>query len=276
MARSTSSAMSTAAATNWSSCCGTSATKSSAILPGAASARQRAGLRASRAGRKAVFVGDLVDRGPRILDTVRLVHNMVAAGHALCVPGNHDMKLMRKLRGRDVQVGARPGMQPRRDRRAARGGAHAVLRRGGRLPRCPDQPLRARRRQAGRRPRRHEGGDAGPRLGQGTRVRALGETTGETDEFGLPVRHNWAAEYRGRAHVVYGHTPVVEPEWLNRTINIDTGCVFGGRLTALRWPEKELISVPAARDLCRIGPAAPTGGAGADCPAAGGRRARYG
>ena len=74
-----------------------------------------------------------------------------------------------------------------------------------------------------------------------------GETTGETDEYGLPVRYNWAAEYRGKAMVVYGHTPVAEPEWLNRTINIDTGCVFGGKLTALRYPERELVSVPALR-----------------------------
>ncbi|MCU0242700.1 MAG: polynucleotide kinase-phosphatase, partial [Vicinamibacteria bacterium] len=72
-----------------------------------------------------------------------------------------------------------------------------------------------------------------------------GETTGETDEFGLPVRYNWAAEYRGRATVVYGHTPVPNPEWLNNTICIDTGCVFGGRLTALRYPERELVAVPA-------------------------------
>src|SRR5213078_3742910 len=70
-------------------------------------------------------------------------------------------------------------------------------------------------------------------------------TTGETDEFGLPVRYNWAAEYRGDASIVYGHTPVPEADWLNRTINIDTGCVFGGKLTALRWPEKEIVSVPA-------------------------------
>ena len=77
-----------------------------------------------------------------------------------------------------------------------------------------------------------------------------GETTGETDEFGLPIRYNWAAEYRGRATVVYGHTPVPEPEWLNRTTNIDTGCVFGGKLTALRWPEREIVSVPAARTYC--------------------------
>ena len=75
-----------------------------------------------------------------------------------------------------------------------------------------------------------------------------GETTGETDEFGLPIRYNWAAEYRGQAHVVYGHTPVPSPEWLNRTINIDTGSVFGGSLTALRWPEKELVSIAAARE----------------------------
>src|SRR5688572_9124885 len=74
-----------------------------------------------------------------------------------------------------------------------------------------------------------------------------GETTGETDEFGLPVRHNWAAEYRGNATIVYGHTPVPEADWLNKTINIDTGCVFGGKLTALRYPEREIVSVAARR-----------------------------
>jgi protein phosphatase len=74
-----------------------------------------------------------------------------------------------------------------------------------------------------------------------------GETTGEIDEFGLPVRYDWANDYRGKAMVVYGHTPVVRTEWLNNTINIDTGCVFGGKLTALRYSERELISVDAAR-----------------------------
>src|SRR4030042_1583421 len=73
---------------------------------------------------------------------------------------------------------------------------------------------------------------------------------GEIDEFGLPVRYNWAADYRGPSVVVYGHTPVPEAEWLNRTINIDTGCVFGGKLTALRYPEKEIISVEARESYC--------------------------
>src|SRR3954463_3957358 len=75
----------------------------------------------------------------------------------------------------------------------------------------------------------------------------FGETTGETDDFGLPVRRNWAADYRGRALVVYGHTPVADPAWENNTVNIDTGGVFGGRLTALRSPERETVSVPARR-----------------------------
>lgn len=75
----------------------------------------------------------------------------------------------------------------------------------------------------------------------------FGETTGETDGFGLPVRYNWAADYRGKALVVYGHTPVPEPLWLNNTLNLDTGCVFGGHLTALRYPEREIVSVAAHR-----------------------------
>jgi protein phosphatase len=77
------------------------------------------------------------------------------------------------------------------------------------------------------------------------------EKLGETDEFGLPIRYNWAAEYRGNAMVVYGHTPVPEPEWLNHTLNIDTGCVFGGKLTALRYPELELVSVPVLDTYCQ-------------------------
>jgi protein phosphatase len=83
------------------------------------------------------------------------------------------------------------------------------------------------------------------------RVRSFclyGETTGETDEFGLPVRYPWAQDYRGRAMVVYGHTPTPEPEWINNTICLDTGCVFGGSLTALRYPERELVAVQAEEE----------------------------
>jgi protein phosphatase len=192
-------------------------------------------------GRKAIFLGDLVDRGPRIVDTLKTVMSMSQAGTALSVPGNHDIKLKRKLEGRDVTV------------------SHGLDRT---LTELEQQPLDFRADvqkfldglvshyvfDDGRLVVAHAGMKAEMQGRGSAKVRdfaLFGETTGETDEFGLPVRYNWAAEYRGRASVVYGHTPVPEPEWLNRTINIDTGCVFGGKLTALRWPEKELVSVPA-------------------------------
>ena len=202
------------------------------------------------AGRKAIFVGDLVDRGPRVLDVIRIVRHMVNSGAALCVPGNHDMKLLKQLRGKNVQIthglaqtlaeiDALPDFE-RDDYRKALADfldglvSHYVLD-GGRLVVA------------------HAGMKA-EMQGRGSgRVRDFalyGETTGETDEFGLPVRYNWAAEYRGQAMVVYGHTPVPHPEWLNHTVNIDTGCVFGGQLTALRYPEKEFVSVPARHTYC--------------------------
>ena len=192
-------------------------------------------------GRKAVFLGDLVDRGPRVPDVLRLTMSMVESGAALCVPGNHDIKLMRKLNGRDVRI------------------THGLAESLDQLEREPpelkekvagfiDKLVSHYVLDEGRLVVAHAGLKEelqGRGSGKVRDFALFGETTGETDEFGLPVRYNWAAEYRGKAIVVYGHTPVPEPEWLNRTICIDTGCVFGGKLTALRYPEKELVSVPA-------------------------------
>jgi protein phosphatase len=193
-------------------------------------------------GRKAVFLGDLVDRGPNTPAVLRLVMHMVSQGHAYCVPGNHDIKLLRKLRGRDVQLThgiaetlAQLDKEPPEFRAQAASFLDSLVSHyvfdGGRLVVA----------HAGMKEEMQGRGS-----GKVRDFALFGETTGEVDEFGLPVRYNWAADYRGQATVVYGHTPIPEPEWLNRTINIDTGCVFGGRLTALRYPEKEIVSVPAA------------------------------
>lgn len=200
--------------------------------------------------RTMIFLGDIVDRGPAILSTLKLVYNMVESGNAFCVPGNHDVKLLRKLNGKDVRIvhGLAETMQeidalPVKERDAFIEEARSFIR--GLVSHYVLNDGKLVVAHAGL---KHEMQGRGS--GKVREFCLYGETTGEIDEFGLPVRHNWAAEYRGRTMVVYGHTPVPEAEWLNRTINIDTGCVFGGKLTALRYPEKELVSVPARRTYC--------------------------
>ena len=202
-------------------------------------------------GRRAVFVGDLVDRGPHVVRAARIVMGMTAAGSAFCVPGNHEMELLGCLRhgarrvspgtARTIrQIGALPAATRRRflaefEEFLLRLPSHLVLDRG-RLAVAhagiTDEYL-------------------GQTSAEARHFAIYGQTTGALDRFGLPVRVKWAAAYRGKALVVYGHTPVVEPEWIGRTLNIDTGCVYGGRLTALRYPELTITTVAARRAYYR-------------------------
>lgn len=192
-------------------------------------------------GRRAIFVGDLVDRGPASPDVLRIVMHMVAQGQALAVPGNHDVKLLRWLNGRTVKQG------------------HGIVQTISQLEAEPDEFRDEVRNfidglvshlwlEDGKLAVAHAGikEEMMGRVSGAVREFCLyGETSGETDEFGLPIRYHWAAEYGGATSIVYGHTPVPEAEWLNNTLCVDTGCVFGGKLTALRWPELEIVSVQA-------------------------------
>ncbi len=194
-------------------------------------------------GRVAVFVGDLVDRGPDTPGVLRRVMEMAAAGTALCVAGNHEAKLVRALRGAPVRT--THGLQESLDQLDREtdtfrdevvdflmGLPHQVVLDEGRLVVA----------HAGLREDLH-GSDS-------SRARSFalyGDTTGQRDEAGLPVRLPWQRSYRGSAAVVYGHTPVVDAVWVNNTLCLDTGVVFGGRLTALRYPELEIVDVPAER-----------------------------
>ena len=197
-------------------------------------------------GRKAIFLGDLVDRGPNSPDVLRLVMSMVKNHTAICVPGNHDVKLLKKLRGKNVAI--KHGLAETLEQLEGESEefiqvlkvfldsliSHFVLDQGKLVVA-----------HAGLREEMQGRGSGNVRS-----FCLYGETTGEIDEFGLPVRYNWASEYKGKAMVVYGHTPIPEPEWLNNTLNIDTGCVFGGKLTALRYPERDLLHVNALKTYC--------------------------
>ncbi|MEL7471604.1 MAG: polynucleotide kinase-phosphatase [Pseudomonadota bacterium] len=194
-------------------------------------------------GRIAFFVGDITDRGSRNVDCLRLVMGMCEDGSGRCVVGNHDFKLNKWLKGRQVQLNHGLDLTVAELEKTSEAfrkqvsefiydlRSHSWLAGGGLVIA-----------HAGLKEEMHGRGSGAVR-----NFAMFGETTGEIDEFGLPVRLEWAREYRGEADVVYGHTPVLEAEWLNSTMDIDTGCVFGGKLTALRWPERETVSVPAAR-----------------------------
>ncbi len=197
-------------------------------------------------GRRAIFLGDLCDRGPKNKDVLRLVMNMVESNNAMCVPGNHDIKLLKKLRGGNVNV------------------AHGLANTLEELAEASEEFVENVKKflfslvshyvlDNGKLVVAHAGLKEHLQGRGSSRVRDFclyGETTGETDEYGLPVRFNWANEYRGKAMVVYGHTPQVDVQSINNTWCIDTGCVFGGKLTAMRYPEKELVSVSAKKVYC--------------------------
>jgi len=198
------------------------------------------GLWSHPEGRRVVFLGDLADRGPRILDTYRIAAKMIAAGSGLCVPGNHDDKLRRKLLGHEVKISHgidRSIAELRRNPQLAEPLLEFITSLPGHLVLDGGMLVAA---HGGLKEELH-GHDSNT-----ARSFALyGDPTGEIDKSGYPVRRDWAAHYRGKATVVYGHTPILDPVWINNTINLDTGCVFGGRLTALRYPERELVTVKA-------------------------------
>lgn len=192
-------------------------------------------------GRTLAFVGDLVDRGPAAPGVLRLVMGMAEEGAALCVAGNRDAELVRALRGRAVRVTR--GMmrtldQLAREPESFRAAAVDFLHR------LPSHLVL----DEGRLVIAHAGLKESLQGRSSAEARAFalhGDLTGEKDAAGLPGRGIWAAKYRGRALVAHGHTPVSEPMWLNNTVNLDTGCAYGGHLTALRYPERVTISVPA-------------------------------
>jgi protein phosphatase len=197
-------------------------------------------------GRKLVFVGDLTDRGPRSVPVLQLVTRLVEEELALYVPGNHCDKLLRLFLGRDVQITH---------------GLETTVAELGRLSSKTKQQIKkAFIHLVENSPLYHvlDNGQlivshAGIRedlVGQHNRkVRTFclyGDITGETDETGFPVRRDWAKEYEGESWIVYGHSPVKNPRFINRTVNIDTGCVFGGHLTGLRYPEMTFEMVPSS------------------------------
>lgn len=197
--------------------------------------------------RTVIFVGDLVDRGPAAPDVLRIAMQMALDGTGYCVLGNHDIKFLRWLKGRTVRLSH--GLERTVDQMK---GESADFRRDvlAYLDALPIHLWLAN----GKLAVAHAGIKAemlGRTSGAIAEFCLYGDHSGEKDTRGLPMRYNWALDYEGDTQVIYGHTPVPEARWQNNTLCIDTGCCFGGALTGLRWPENEIISVPARAEYVK-------------------------
>jgi len=195
-------------------------------------------------GRKAVFIGDLCDRGDKNTEVLRLVMNMAQSENALCALGNHDFKLLRMLRGNKVQLTHGLDITAEQlSRETSEFKKQVKIFLEGLISHFVFDQCNLVIAHAGLKEEYH-----GKNSGQVRSFCLFGDITGEKDENGFPVRLPWADDYKGKALVVYGHTPVTQARLINNTICIDTGCVFGGKLTAFRYPEKEIVQVKAKRE----------------------------
>ncbi|MGA9287897.1 MAG: bis(5'-nucleosyl)-tetraphosphatase PrpE [Anaerobacillus sp.] len=204
------------------------------------------GIPLHASGRKLVFPGDLTDRGPDSLSIISIVATLVELGNGLYCPGNHCNKLYRYMIGRNVQqthgletTVSELNALPTIERDAIKQKFISLYEHAPLYLSLADGELICA--HAGI-PERY--------IGQSDKkVKTFvlyGDINGESHPNGMPVRKDWASDYLGESLIVYGHTPVKEPRWVNHTVNIDTGCVFGGKLTALRYPELNTLSVDSS------------------------------
>ena len=194
--------------------------------------------------RSLVFVGDLTDRGPASLKVAEIVWELVIKRKtAFYTPGNHCNKLYRFFLGNKVQISH---------------GLETTVAEYESLYKQDQQSIRKKFIQLYEQARLYlvldqqrlviaHAGISEELIGKSNeKVKKFvlyGDITGKKHPDGSPVRRDWAKNYRGKYCIVYGHTPVKEPRIIHNTYNIDTGAVFGGKLTALRYPEMELVSV---------------------------------
>jgi protein phosphatase len=195
-------------------------------------------------GRVLGFVGDLTDRGPESLQIIEIIYRLVIEQKkAYYTPGNHCNKLYRFFLGNKVQISH---------------GLETTVAEYESLYKKEQQSIRNKFIELYELAPLYlvldkkslviaHAGIKEEFIGQThSKVKEFvlyGDITGKKHPDGSPIRRDWAKDYHGEACIVYGHTPVKEPRIIHNTYNIDTGAVFGGQLTALRYPEMELVSV---------------------------------
>ncbi|MFC4386870.1 bis(5'-nucleosyl)-tetraphosphatase PrpE [Gracilibacillus marinus] len=202
--------------------------------------------------RKLAFVGDLTDRGPNSLKVIELAYQLVIEQQlAYYVPGNHCNKLYRYFLGNNIKL------------------QHGIETTVEEYKQCPIEKQKIIKQKWMTLYEQsslyeiitelnlviaHAGIKESYIGSYSNKVKTFvlyGDITGETLPDGRPVRRDWASSYHGERWIVYGHTPVLEPRFVNHTVNIDTGCVFGNKLTAISFPEQRITSVPSKQPFIK-------------------------
>lgn len=195
--------------------------------------------------RKIVFLGDLTDRGPNSIAVIELVYELVKQKIAYYTLGNHCDKLYRYLIGRNVQIAH--GLETTVAELQLLNKSDFIKIRNQFITLVKEAPLYLVL-DNGKLIVAHAGIKRKWVGKNNKKIKTFvlyGDITGEKEKDGRPVRKDWAKTEKGDAWIVYGHTPTLSPRIINHTINIDTGCVFGGKLTAFRYRELSTVSVPS-------------------------------
>ncbi|SDZ56251.1 polynucleotide kinase-phosphatase [Evansella caseinilytica] len=206
------------------------------------------------AGRKFVSIGDCMSRGSRSLDTMLFFTRHINNGLAYMIDSNHGWKIARWLDGKNVVLNhgdEKVAEEFSEYERKHGAGAAAALKQDIKtvLLKAPSHYVFTRNGTAVL-VCVHAGikdkyiGKQSKRISDFCRY---GDTDG-FDEQGKPIRKDWFLHHQTKACIVWGHDPKPQPLLINNTVNIDQGVVFGGKLTAFRYPEKEFVAVDAAMD----------------------------
>ena len=215
---------------------------------------EQGGLYIHPQGRRLLSVGDIMSRGPKSLATMRFWLTQIEAGLSYMTDSNHGWKIARWLEGHAVNlthgdelveqefklyeqehgVEETKNVKARFVKMLLNAPSHYILVENGLGKTIVTH--------AGIRD--HYIGKTSPRIRDFCRY---GEIIGESDT-GRPIRGDWFLQHQTSELIVWGHDPKVKPYKINNTINIDQGVVFGGELTAFRYPEQTFEAVKAYKN----------------------------
>ncbi|MCD8483784.1 MAG: metallophosphoesterase [Verrucomicrobia bacterium] len=188
-----------------------------------------------------LFVGDLVNKGPDSNSVIDLAKTV----NARCLMGNHERRLLRYRRQGDVSALKRldvaTALRLRKSDWAYLDECSDVfvlpeyqtlVVHAGFLPVIPWQQQD---------------------LNIITEIQVLGEDGVPARRTQFPDAALWADYWQGPEFVIFGHTPLKEVYRQPFALGIDTGCVYGGKLTAFIFPEGRIVQVNGRKkpdDFC--------------------------